>query len=547
MFELSIIIPSRNEMFLENTINSILANIELNTEIIVICDGQWPVFPIKDHPKVTMIHHSKSIGQREATNEAVRLSQSKYIMKCDAHCAFARGFDRILLEDMKDNLTMVPLMKNLHAFDWVCKKCGSRRYQGPTPTNCSNCENTLEFERDIIWQPKQSPNSTSYCFDSEPHFQYFGAFKKRPEGQGDITETMSLQGSCWLVTREKYIELNLCDSNTFGSWGSQGIEVAVKTWLSGGKVVCNHKTWYAHMFRTQGGDFGFPYPLSGKQVQIAKNKIKEIFFNNAWEKQKLPLSWLIEKFSPIPGWAKDDLEKIKKVTLNHCDKVCGNKSIIFYTDNQLKLKIAHMVQKNLKTISLPIVTASLKPMPHFGSKNIVMKEKRSYLTMFKQILAALEISDAKYIFFTEHDVLYHKSHFDFIPDRDDIIYYNENLYNFNCKTGKFVFYYAKRTSQLCACKELLIEHYKKRIEIIEKNGFTIKMGFEPGTHVRKERVDDLKSSIWLSEFPNVDIRHGKNLTKSKLSLEDFKNKPKIFKEFNSIPYWGDLKDLKGAV
>jgi hypothetical protein len=82
-----------------------------------------------------------------------------------------------------------------------------------------------------------------------------------------------------MLTRDKYWELNICDEETFGSWGSQGIEVAVKTWLSGGRVLVNHRTYYAHMFRTQGGDFSFPYQISGRQVAAAKAQAKEVFFN----------------------------------------------------------------------------------------------------------------------------------------------------------------------------------------------------------------------------------------------------------------------------
>ena len=76
--------------------------------------------------------------------------------------------------------------------------------------------------------------------------------------------------------------------------GSQGIETAVKTWLSGGRVVCNHKTWYAHMFRTQGGDFGFPYPQTFKKQEEAKTFARDLFFNNKYSKATKPLSWLIE-------------------------------------------------------------------------------------------------------------------------------------------------------------------------------------------------------------------------------------------------------------
>jgi hypothetical protein len=121
---------------------------------------------------------------------------------------------------------------------------------------------------------------------------------------------MSLQGSCWMVTKDKYFELNLCDE-TLGSWGSMGIEVACKTWLSGGRVMCNHKTWYAHLFRTQGGDFSFPYRMPQGQADHAKKTARDIFFNNRWDKQIRPLSWLVEKFWPVPGWSMADLEAVK--------------------------------------------------------------------------------------------------------------------------------------------------------------------------------------------------------------------------------------------
>ena len=62
--DLSIVIPARNEMFLPKTVENLLENIKGDTEIIVICVGDWPVDPIEDHPRVTIIHHSESIGQR---------------------------------------------------------------------------------------------------------------------------------------------------------------------------------------------------------------------------------------------------------------------------------------------------------------------------------------------------------------------------------------------------------------------------------------------------------------------------------------------------
>jgi len=305
MPDLSVLIPSRNEMFLSKTIEDIIAHARADTEVVAVADGCWPDPVIQDHPRVHLIHHSQSIGQRAATNEAARLATGKYVMKCDAHCAFDEGFDVKLMADMQDDWTMVPIMRNLHAFDWVCPD-GHRRYQGPSGP-CKECGKPTT--RDVVWFAKPSPQSTSYCFDSEPHFGYFREFSKRPEGRGEITDTMSLQGSCFMMTGDKFFELGVCDES-FGSWGSQGIEVAVKTWLSGGRVVCNHKTFYAHCFRTQGGDFGFPYKMPASQVEHAKKMARDLFFGNKWEKQIRPLSWLIEKFWPIPGWNEEDLRRV---------------------------------------------------------------------------------------------------------------------------------------------------------------------------------------------------------------------------------------------
>lgn len=322
MPKLSIVIPSRNEQFLGRTVQDILEHIEEDTEIIVGLDGVQDDSIILSHPRVNVIYVSESIGQRAMTNLCVKASTATYVMKCDAHVSFSQGFDRIMIEAMEeegDSVTMVPTMRNLWAFDWKCNACGWKMYQGPTPLVCPDCGCKDKIRKKMMWVGKERPQSNSYCFDSEPHFQYFNEYTHRPEYKADektgVTETMSLQGSCFMLTREKYWSLNICDE-VLGSWGSQGIEVACKTWLSGGRVLVNHRCWYAHLFRTQGGDFGFPYEQPGKAVQNAKQTVKELFFDNKWEGQVLPLSWLIEKFWPVKGWDEEARQKILNWPLN---------------------------------------------------------------------------------------------------------------------------------------------------------------------------------------------------------------------------------------
>lgn len=573
-YDLSILIPARNEMFLGKTIENILENIEGNTEIIAVLDGYKPdpAITITD-PRVTLIYHPESVGQRAATNDAAKISQAKYVMKVDAHCSFDKGFDVKMLTEMHDDWTMVPTMKNLHAFDWVCIN-GHRRYQGPSGP-CKECGE--ETTRDVVWIAKDSPKSVSYCFDSTPHFQYFGEYAKRPEGQGEITESMSLQGSLFMLTRKKYWELDICDEN-FGSWGSQGIEVAVKTWLSGGRVMVNKKTWYAHMFRTQGGDFSFPYPISGRQQQRAKEYARDLFFNNKWPQQKRPLSWLVEKFWPVKGWTEEDLERLKNNTFKFkgvdettkqqeveptpqpqaleptpsqkpetkpVDREVDTptKGIIYYTDSELPENIAEPVRAQLQAISLekniPIVSSSLKPLD-FGEKNVCLSgRKRGIITLFTQILAALEASDADIVYFCEHDVLYHPSHFDFIPKRKLAYYYNLNVWKVRLADGHSLKVdNIKQLSALCGYRVNLIRHYKRRLEIIEQRrkdimeagkplineGVSKYMGYEPGMHSPPRGVDNYKVRSWRSDYPNIDLRHDYNFTKSRWKKEDFKDK-----------------------
>ena len=335
-YQLSIMIPARNEMFLRNTVEDLLRNKEANTEIIVVLDGNWSDPPLVQHPDVNVIYVPESIGQRSATNLACKLSRAKYVAKVDSHCSFDKGFDRKMLEAFKevgDDVTMVPIMYTLWVFDWKCMKCGRRWYQGATPTECreENYKGTgkpcdsKKFKRRMVWQPNLRKKSTAYCFDPSPHFQYFNKYKHHPDYARDwrkskMTETMGLQGSFFMLTREKYWELNICDEE-FGSWGNQGIETACKTWLSGGRVLVNHNTWYSHLFRTQGADFSFPYPQSGREVRDTKKKVRDLFWENKWPLQKRPLSWLIKRFWPVTykgkdgnytEWTEEDLKKLEE-------------------------------------------------------------------------------------------------------------------------------------------------------------------------------------------------------------------------------------------
>lgn len=576
---LSIVIPARHEEWLSRTVADLLKNIRGNTEILIGLDGEWCDPPIPAHERVTIFYSPVSLGQRGMTDQLVRLAKGKWIAKTDAHCSFDEGFDVKLLDGVQDDWTVVPIMRHLHVFDWVCPD-GHRRYQGPSGP-CTICNK--ETKKDVVWISKESPKSRAYCFDSEPHFQYYNKWTHSEQYKQQLltgfTESMSIQGSFFAMTREKYWQLKMDDPG-YGSWGSQGIQVACSTWLTGGKVMINHKTWYCHCFRTQGRDFGFPYPQSGNQVQRAKAYAKELFFNNKFEGQTKPFYYILSKFWPVPGWTEEQLvehnnkaikffkEKIEyaivraeiaqAVVTKELESMpeflkaaliaSETKGIIYYTDNALNLRISHAVQDQLKKANLPIISASLKPMS-FG-KNIVVKGERGYLTMARQILAGLEASDAEIIFFCEHDVLMHPSHFNFIPPDKNKYYYNTHVYRVRASDGHALYCdELQQLSGLCAYRETLLKHYRERVRRLEENSDSShvrKMGFEPGTHNRPERIDDLKAESWQSEFPNIDIRHDGNLTPSRWRKDQFRNEryTRGWKEttVTQLPGWSFKQD-----
>lgn len=490
MPDLSVLIPSRNELFLANTIVDVLAHSEADTEIIVVLDGSPALTPLPDDPRVRVVELQESIGQRAATNLACRMSEAKYVLKLDAHCSVGQGFDRIMLEDTQPGWVMVPTMFNLHAFNWLCPN-GHRRYQGPSGP-CEQCGEPTE--REMVWKAKKNPETTAMLFNRDLKFGYWPQYKAKQ--QGDLVETMSCLGACWMVSRDDYWKWDICDER-HTSWGQMGTEVACKAWLSGGKLICTRKTSFSHMFRTQGKDFSFPYTLSNADVEKAREHSRWLWLGNNWPGAVRPLSWLIDHFAPIPGWEP-------------------TKSILYYSDNRLDPQIMSACQRQLEKSGLPIVSVTLKPML-FGDNNIVITAERGPLTMHRQILAGLEAMTCDVVFMAEHDVLYDPSHFEHVPSSRDVFSYDTNLWKVRYEDGHAVWTDdLQQLSGLCAYRELLLDFYRQRIAEIERNGFD--RHYEPGP-----KLGDWKTENYQSQRPNLDIRHNQTLTRSKWRVEDFRN------------------------
>jgi len=548
MPDLSVLIPARQEQWLSKTVEDVLAHSEGDTDVIVVLDGAWPDPPLTIDPRVTVLHHHQPIGQRAATNLAARVSTSRYVMKLDAHCSVAQGFDVALLDAAKalgPNVTQIPAQQNLHVYNQVCEQCAAVFDQAPARAACPHCQGKT-FRQEVVWEPRTRPLTTNWAIDSELHFQYASN-----KGQvGDFPEIMSFLGACLFVDRAHFLDLGGFDESV-GSWGQYAQEWACKEWLSGGRVVCNKRTTFAHFFRV--GGIGFPYDIKGSDQERARVYCRDYWRKNAWPQQIYPLRWLVDKFWPVKGWTEEQRDALPRtlpdfcgrgdgapVSSRHTRSLASSKGLVYYTDNRGDETILTTVRSQIHKAcnGYPVVSATLKPLD-FGA-NIVLNQPRGVLTMFRQILAALEALETDYAFVVEHDVIYSRQHFQFTPPRDDVYYYNTNVWHVDSRTGRAITYQAKRTSQLCANRRLLVEHYKKRVARVEAEGFSRAMGFEPGSHRRPERVDDVSSATWHATRPNIDIKHGQNLTPARWSPKEFRSQKNCqgWQESDRIPGWG---------
>ena len=216
MSKLSIIIPSRKEKFLQNTIDDILIKAEGDVEIIVILDGYWTLPPLKDDDRLKIIHFGDAKGMRSAINAGVKVATGKYIMKCDAHCMFDKGFDATLIKYNKNKQVQIPTRKRLDPYNWKLRE-----------------DERPDINYLLLNAEYKGVNNNVMNRDAE-------LAKKK------VDEIEAFQGSCWFMEKYLYEKCGFLDEKNFGEMGHESQEIYFKIKNIGGKVVRNKNTWYAH-------------------------------------------------------------------------------------------------------------------------------------------------------------------------------------------------------------------------------------------------------------------------------------------------------------
>lgn len=304
MHKLSIIIPSRNERFLPNTISDLLDKARGDIEIIAILDGYWtvpnyfePQFiehykKMITDPRVTLLHRGESQGMRPGINSAVAIAKGDYIMKIDAHCLLDEGYDVKLIADCEPNWVVIPRRKRLDAENWKIQEVGKP-----------------DIDYEYLSFPDNPADFGGAGLNGRIWIERILERKDKPEY--DIDENMSFQGSCWFMPKAYFYELELMDHEKYGTFWNEAQEIGLKAWCSGGKVMSNKKTWYAHLHK--GKTYGRGYKLDNRTVEQGAMFTNKWMRNKAWDKQTIPFAKFIEHFMPIPGWADNWQDEINRI------------------------------------------------------------------------------------------------------------------------------------------------------------------------------------------------------------------------------------------
>lgn len=216
------------------------------------------------------------------------------------------------------------------------------------------------------------------------------------------------------------------------------------------------------------------------------------------------------------------------------------KGILYYSDCRGDPLLLEACRRQLRRAAgdLPIVSVTLQPID-FGDIRIVLPLERGRLTMFRQQLAGLRALDTDVVFFCEHDCVYPAAHFacdhfTLDPTAADRYWYDCAWWRVDVETGRAVTYLAQSVSGLCGARDLLLDHYTRRVAQVRAHGYDKNLGYEPGMHAPPRGLDAVPFARYWARVPYLDLRHGCNLTASRWDPSQFYD-PRTCTQWRELP------------
>jgi glycosyltransferase involved in cell wall biosynthesis len=283
MPKVTIIVPSRNERFLNATIKDLLAKAEGDIEIIAILDGYWPNPALPNDPRLKQLHFGRARGMRPGINAAVAIAKGDYLLKCDAHTMWDQGFDKKLLADYhEDNWILTPRRFPLDPEAWAIET-GNPKYP-------------IDYE--YLSYGLERPDDPECGFHGTP-------WTARREARKDIMldTDMSSQGSAWFMRKKHFTRIGPLREDLFGCFYGESQEIGLVTQLQGGAMMRTKNTWYAHL--RKGKTYGRGYALGPTGHKRGAGLMIRMCLLDQWPNQTRSLQSLVDEFAPVPTWPAD--------------------------------------------------------------------------------------------------------------------------------------------------------------------------------------------------------------------------------------------------
>lgn len=245
--ELSIILPCRNEdKLIIDTVYSVITNrTDVSYEVIVVDDGsidgccnslRTGLRHTCDYYNVKIVTNQKPLGACKARNIGVLNSSSKsgYICFCDAHTFFEPNWlDKIMECLLNNNDTIV-----------------TAGIADSTNPNMCGYGATLNMD------------------EIKDHFHPLWLSKPN-----NITEVPFSLGGCMAMSKQLFNNIGGFDEG-FQTFGNEDVELSIRAWLFGYKILATPFTKVNHVFRTKN-----PYPISQNNIDYNNLRIAINHFN----------------------------------------------------------------------------------------------------------------------------------------------------------------------------------------------------------------------------------------------------------------------------
>lgn len=277
MPRVSVIIAARNERHLPRMIAHLHTRLTGDYEIVVVQDGE-PYQALPEHPRLR-VHNREHAGLKPSINFAAAQATGDYLLKLDSHCAVSEGIDEVLQRDMQPNWMVVPRFYTLSERTWE-----------PNPQKPYNDYWLLDCPL---------TDKRGYRFKAGGYW-----FERTSERAhvGPIDETLTHHGSAWFISRDFFLnQLRGMQSEGYGVSYMEPADLGLRMWLGpwGGAVMVNKSCWYSHLHQdhTERG-----YGVDWAEIKRSYDWTANYWMRNAWPEAVHPLSWLIDRFAPVPTW-----------------------------------------------------------------------------------------------------------------------------------------------------------------------------------------------------------------------------------------------------